>query len=289
MGLFEAERAPTSLERTAVLALRLAEQRIPAYTHVNSRRDFTQPQLVACLILRGSRGLTYRGVWELLLASASLREALGLRRVPHWTTLERTANQPEMSALLDVLLSDLLRRIGGGEAPSIEEAALDSTGLHATGASAYFEQRSGKSAAFVKLSAVIACAMVLPCSMVLTWGRSNDMTQGPDVVRKASLSVRPAVLYADAGYDGERLHELCREQLGIRSYIPPVPKTRDGTIRSKHRSTMNPLPDRFGQRWAAEAFFSALKRTTGPGLRARGISNPLIEAAFKVLGYAVRR
>jgi hypothetical protein len=66
-----------------------------------------------------------------------------------------------------------------------------------------------------------------------------------------------------------------------------VPKTADGSIRTKYRSMMSPLPRGYGRRWQVESFFSALKRTTGPGLRARGRNAPLVEAAFKILGYAV--
>lgn len=289
MGLFEPEPSLTELERSGVLALRMAERVVSTYTHINSRRDFTQPQLLACLIVRGSRGLTYRGISRLLADAPGLRAVLGLRKVPHWTTLERTHNQPGMQEIIDRVLHELMLEIGGGQRPEVHEIAVDSTGLHATGASAYFEQRSGKSAAFVKLSVVVVCGLLLPASMVLSWGRSNDMCQGPEVVTKAAGSVRARVLYADRGYDGERLHELCREQLGIESYIPPVPKTRDGSIRTRHRSRMTRLPGRFGQRWQAEAFISALKRTTGAGLRARGTSRPLVEAAFRVLGYAIRR
>lgn len=274
---------------TAAIALRLAARVVSSYTHVNSRRDFTQPQLFACLIVRGARGLTYRGMSRLLADAPGLRAALGLRKVPHWTTLERTHNTPGVREIIDRVLHELLLEIGGGEKPEVEEVAVDSTGLHATGASAYFEQISGKSAAFVKLTVVIICGMLLPASMVLSWGRSNDMCQGPDAVIKAAGSVDAIVLYADRGYDGERLHELCREKLGIESYIPPVPKTADGSIRTRYRSKMKKLPDRFGQRWQIEAFFSALKRTTGDSVRARGKVNPLTEAAFKVLGYAIRR
>ncbi len=45
----------------------------------------------------------------------------------------------------------------------------------------------------------------------------------------------------------------------------------------------------YGRRWAVESFFTALKRTTGAGLRARRPDQQLAEAALKVLAYAHRR
>lgn len=269
--------------------MRLAAKCVSEYSHPNSRRDFTQRQLLACLVIRGGRGLTYRATTELLRESPGLRGALGLSKVPHFTTLESFANSPGVQALADTLLHELLLAIGGGTTPQVDELAVDSTGVSATGASVYFEQKRGKDSAFVKVSAVVICALTLPCAMTLSWGRSNDMTQGPELVARAARSVRAGTLYADAGYDGERLHRLCREELGIESWIPPVPKTKDGSIRTPWRSVMNPLPRTFGRRWKVESFFSALKRTTGSGLRARGTVNPLTEAAFRIVGYAIRR
>lgn len=283
------DSSSSELVRTAKLALRLASRCVSEYSHPNSRKDFTQRQLLACLVIRGSRGLSYRATAALLADAPAAREALGLARVPHFTTLESFANSVGVAGLADTLLHELMLEIGGGEPLRTPEIAVDSTGLSATGASVYFEHKRGGGSAFVKLSAVVVCALVLPCAMVLSFGRSNDMTQGPEVVARAGRSVRAEILYADAGYDGERLHRLCREEMGVKSWIPPVPKTRDGSIRSPWRSMMNPLPATFGRRWMVESFFSALKRTTGGGLRARGTVNPLTEAAFRVVGYAVRR
>src|SRR4051812_6573613 len=118
MSLFEQTQPPatqstdtqsTAMERTAALALRLASRRVAAYSSPFSRRDFTQPQLLACLILRGSMGLPYRGTCELLRASPPLRRALGLGKPPHFTTLESFANSPHTARLTDELLGELLR------------------------------------------------------------------------------------------------------------------------------------------------------------------------------------
>ena len=45
----------------------------------------------------------------------------------------------------------------------------------------------------------------------------------------------------------------------------------------------------YGSRWAVESFFSGLKRTMGSTLNARKPSQLLVEAAFKVLAYTLRR
>lgn len=306
---------PTGMERTARLALTLAARRVPRYDSRFSRKDFTRPQLLACVLLRSAYGLTFRGVCEWLEASPALREALGLSRTPHFTTVESCANAPGMEELVQHLLTELMLHIGGGAKPAVRDAAMDSTGLGATVASVYFEQirrekaeragrkRPGKQAPesgdeererrynslFVKVSAVVLCGSLLPAAVIASMGRSNDNQQSHELVERMVERVKVGSLYADAGYDGEPLHERCRERHGIRSVIPPVIKTGDGSIQTKYRAQMRELPPEYARRRHVEAFFSALKRTTGPALRARRPDRLLVEATLRVLAYGIRR
>lgn len=55
----------TLLERVARLSMRLARRCVSSYGSIKSRKDFTQPQLMTCLVLR---------------------EAMSLEKVPHFTT-----------------------------------------------------------------------------------------------------------------------------------------------------------------------------------------------------------
>ena len=77
-------KSPRAVAREA---LRLAQESLPAYSSKFSRKDFTQPQLFACLALKTFFKTDYRGVVQLLRDFAELREELGLRRVPHYSTL----------------------------------------------------------------------------------------------------------------------------------------------------------------------------------------------------------
>jgi hypothetical protein len=45
----------------------------------------------------------------------------------------------------------------------------------------------------------------------------------------------------------------------------------------------------YGRRWLVESFMSGLKRTTGATLSARNDRSLFLEAALKVLAYALRR
>src|SRR5579872_6250640 len=80
-----------SPRRILLTAFELASGVLPEYSHSFSPRKFTQSQLFACLVLKSSLQLDYRGVTELLSDSQDLRESIGLKNVPHYTTLQKGA------------------------------------------------------------------------------------------------------------------------------------------------------------------------------------------------------
>jgi len=68
-------------------ALVVGQRALPTYSCARSRHDFTQPQLFALLTLRQMLHVDYRGLVALLAEWRELRTALGLRKVPHYSTL----------------------------------------------------------------------------------------------------------------------------------------------------------------------------------------------------------
>ncbi len=276
------------LVRVAVIALRAARRCMPAYGSVKSRHDFTLAQLTACLVIRAYTKSTYRQTTDLLMVSPDLREALGLKKVPHYTTLQKQADAQGMLAVLEAIVGRVIADVGAAE--RAEELAIDSTGVQIGSASVHYRARSGKVASrYVKVSLAVICGMLLPAAMVVSFGPGVDMKEMPQILDQASRRVKPRAAYADRGYDAEWVHEYCREEWGVESWIPPVVRTRDGSIRTPHRARMQPLPASYGRRWHAESFFSGLKRSTGSTLMARKENTLLVDAAMRVLAYTIRR
>src|SRR5918997_5450788 len=77
-------KSPRAVAREA---LRLPKESLPAYSSKYSRKDFTLHQLFALLALKTFFKTDYRGVVQLLQDFAELRQELGLRAVPHYSTL----------------------------------------------------------------------------------------------------------------------------------------------------------------------------------------------------------
>jgi Transposase DDE domain len=271
------------------LALRVCRRHLSSYSHPKSPRRYTQPQLMSCLILKTLFKETYRGITAQLELSDRLCQALGLERVPDHTTLEKFAARAVTPQLLDSLVGQVLR-LCQEQGLVVEEVATDSTGMQEGAASAHYVARSGKrSGHYVKVSLVVACGSLLCVSMALSRGPTPDMAEAWEVLWRASGRCAPARLYADAAFDAEKVHAFCRDGWGASSFIPPVIKTRDGSIRTPHRAKMARLPPCYGRRWHAESFISGCKRVCSDRLTSRSERARLNEAGLKVLAYTLRR
>ncbi len=77
-------KSPRAVAREA---LRVAQEALPAYSSKFSRRDFTQHQLFALMVLKTFLKTDYRGLTQMLLDFGELRQDLGLGKVPHYSTL----------------------------------------------------------------------------------------------------------------------------------------------------------------------------------------------------------
>ena len=75
---------PIALGRAALAA---GKDALADYSHPKSPHKFTQPQLFAMLVLKQFFRLDYRGTVEWISQWAELREALEIRRAPHYSTL----------------------------------------------------------------------------------------------------------------------------------------------------------------------------------------------------------
>jgi Transposase DDE domain len=286
------EKKAPIIEQVAELAMRLSQPHLADYGATTSRHDFTQRQLMSCLILRAYLKTTYRGVLDMLAASQSLRAILGLAdKLPHYTTLQKFSARSQVLAIVQ----QMLRRIGSQSAVQSAQSsvAMDATGLARTTVSDYFCSRRGRHfRRWVKVSVMVVCGSLLPVALQVDLKPTHDCVQARSLLAQARPVLQPARLYADAGYDAEWLHEFCREQWGVESVIPAVPRRADGTAGGKWRSQMTAQylqQAGFGRRWGVESFFSALKRTMGSALNARRPDQMLTEAALKVLAYTLRR
>jgi hypothetical protein len=275
--------------RFATLALQLSQATLPRFAHKFSPQRFTLAQLATCVLLKEYRQLDWRGIEALLTLSPSLRRALGLRRVPDFSTLWRFARRWLDAAHLGRLLAELLRRL---QLPPLN-VAVDSTGLDPGRTSRYYVMRRrqcGHRKRYVKLSLSVAVRPMVALSAVADWGPCNDKTELPQLLTETCQRVRVRELYGDAGFDAEWVHVWCRQGAGIRSWIRPAVHRADGTAGGYWRAQMaQGLPARYGRRWLVESFISGMKRVTGSWLRARQSAWQPTEALIKAVVYSIHQ
>ena len=206
-------RTSKSPNAVAPVAYAAAKQSLPPYSHLTSPKKFTQPQLVAMLVLKEFFKSDYRGIMEILVDSSDLQKALELTEVPHYTTLQKAAHRLTRKQTLDRLTGDILalaikRKVLKRR---VALSAVDSTGFESHYTSSYFIRRKAKGGAsvqtttysrFPKVGILADCTSYLALSGIPSWGPSPDILHWKSAIQAALTRVSLNVLTADAGYDG---------------------------------------------------------------------------------------
>lgn len=277
-------KSPLAVARVAYAT---AMRTVPEYRHKYSPKKFSQPQLLACLILKVFFKTDYRGICEILADSEELRLALELMFVPHYTTLQKATHRlmkkPDADALLKqtVAIAEKVRL----KRKMVSLVALDSTGLEARHVSRYFVMRRRSTHSnhvgnieetmyrrFPKMALSVDCCSKLILGVLPSWGPSPDILHFRPLLDTTLAVTRIKAVVADAGYDAEHAHAFAREECGVETIIPnrvgrPTTKLPSG----KYRRLMATRFDkqRYGKRWMIETVNSMIKRVLGSALSAR--------------------
>ena len=83
-------KSPLALAKQAFAT---AQQTLPSYSDIRSRHDFTQAQIFTILVLRQFFQTDYRGIVGILEDSSDIRDLLGLKKLPHYTTLQKAQHR----------------------------------------------------------------------------------------------------------------------------------------------------------------------------------------------------
>jgi hypothetical protein len=298
--------------RTVMLAAHaLALESLPAYRHRFSRHDFTLPQLFACLVVKEMMHRTYRSVEALLHDSEDWCRAIGMKKVPDHNTLCRAAklllSEHKVNRVLDVTVrwaakSRTMLKL------SKRPLAIDSTIFEVRHVSRYFEFRRGRGGgnagkrrkinALPKLAISVASASHLILSCQSSTGGGTDHPHFDPLLFDAWRRVpnRRFTVVADAGYDGEARHRFARDELRLKSIMPPRRAWKTGAPpNGRWRRLMKKLLKNkrsrkrcgYNQRWQVETTASMLKRNLGSALRGKTKESREREMMLRVLTHNI--
>jgi hypothetical protein len=274
-----------SPRKVALVALDVGKEALPAYCHRFSPKVFTQPQLFACLVLKEFFKTDYRGIMGILADTPSLCQAIGLKKVPHWTTLQKASRRILRNApvqkLLDATVTRARPRPRRKRRPRVKRSAVDSSGFEAHHISHYFVRRRTKGRKgwqittyrrFPKLAVVCDCSNHMVLAAWAGRGPGPDITHFEQIIRQADSRVRMRTLLADAAYDAEWVHVVGRDILDVRTIIPAtIGRRSDKPPTGYYRRVMSQRLHLtcYGQRWQAETTNSMIKRRLGSAVNAR--------------------
>jgi len=267
--------------KVARIAYRLSQRVVSRYSHIKSPHRFTQPQLLACVLLMFYVRKSYRDMEEWLLASAAICNELGLHEIPDHSTLNRAYKRFRVK-LLDDLQRVLLDELG----PSEEGIAFDTTGYSPTQASLHYLARCNRKLDhFYKGGYAVGIQSQLILAATSGLGPGSDMGFLEPLRRKARRygKRRNWVVLADRGFDGR--------QVRSGDLIPPI--RRGGVLKlprlieRMEQVSAARLDGLFGQRWKIETVNSVIKRKFGDDIRSKKASRRYLEPIVKGLIYNI--
>lgn len=214
-------------------AFKLGRLCLPDYASKFSRRDFTLPQLFACLVLGEQLGLSYRGTQALLNDCRHWCRDIGLRRVPDHNTLCRAfhnlirrGNARRMLDRLAMIFS-ALGKLG-------DTLAIDSSLYDTHHRSRHYEQRcrhyagnekhtaDARRSRSAKRTPKLAIGIDTSSHVVLSakprTGMGSDCRDFVPLLYQAWRRNSVRHVLADAGYDSEANHRTSRRS---RRVFPP--------------------------------------------------------------------
>jgi hypothetical protein len=275
----------------ARIALQVGRAVLPRYRSRFSKRQFTQPQLLAILCLMRYEDWTFREAEVRLSEHRELRQVLGLVSVPDFTTLYRFLQRLD-DQTIDRAVGETVRRLRGSLRQGRKRArvAVDATGLAQGAVSTFFVRRMHHHGQkplpwrhWLKWVVAVDLDQQFVLSQLARRGPWNDCANLPAVVEAASEQTRIGLVLADAEFDSERNHTYIRQHLGAQSVIPAKRGKKTWRLHGVRAEMRRAFPQRLYRRRALiESLFSSVKRKLSA--RAPGRSLPMQMRQALLLG-----
>ena len=286
--------AEVGLVRFGRLALEVSQAVLPAQRTKFSKRQFTQPQLLAVLCLMRYEDWTFREAEVRLREHTELRSALRLNSVPDYTTLYRFLLRLDPADVARVM-EQIVRRMPG-RWRSRATVAIDATGLSQSAMSTFFVRRMHHHTQqpmpwrhWLKWLVVIDVERQLILAQNARQAPWNDCASLPALVQEAHQHTPVGCVLADAEFDSERNHRFCREQLHAKSIIPAKRFTSRRATGYRQQMRENFPRRRYCRRSLIESVFSTVKRKLSARAPGRSLATQTRQALLLGVAFNLYR
>jgi len=262
---------------------------MPLHFSKYSNKIYSNFKHLFLLVYKQFRKFTYEDLMTDLESNTELKAYLGFRKLPHYTTLIKFASG--LSAeVLDKLVLAFKQLL-----PNPKKVAIDATGISLDNASLHYCKRIGlpaKKRPFMKTTFVVDIEHFTILLCKLRKKSRHDTKDAKPMIKKLAKHYKPDILYADRGYDDNKVFKLCFEKL--KAY-PLILQRRLDVPKHKRSGTYRKLTyDEFDygeylQRNKIETLNAMFKKRFGSNTRARTCKTQKTEIMLRVVAFNIDR
>lgn len=261
-------------------------ENVPFYSGRYSKRVYTQHQLLQCLVIKTVYRLKYRELEEMLQVSDTLRECMGLKKVPHFTTFQKFAARFP-ARILHQLIATIAKHICCGTL----NVAIDSTGFSLDTSSYHYSRRIGRkerNRSYVKTTYAVDTKTQAVVAVRTRLKKRHDIIDAKPTLQKARHVGRISTVLADRGYDSEDLMTFIKGKLKAEPIIAlkNIDKPLEKTKGKNRRQLKQDFPTKtYHQRSKVETVNSTIKRRYASTIYARSAKTQKQETHLKTLAH----
>lgn len=254
--------------------LRLARA-LPIRFSKYSNKMYDNHQKMVLLVLKQKTHDTYRGIIEFLIVTPSIRLLLGLRNIPHHTTLVKFAQRLN-GKILSLLFAEKKASI----------VAVDATGFENETKSFYYRtvwnsERKWKTREYTKLSIAIDAEKQTILSYRIRRKLRHDTIDFKELLKELDVDY----VVADKGYDSRENRQFVLRKMCA---VPVIP-VRSHSHFYGYQGSRKIDGSNYHQRSKVETVFSVMKRKYGSVLRARSFAGQEVETICKMVAHNADR
>ena len=250
---------------------------IPKYSSKFSNKIFCNHQKIILLILKQKLRTTYRDLIELLKIT-KIPELIGLKRIPHHTTLIKFAKKIKPKLLNFLLPFKKAKTIG-----------VDGTGFEVENRSAHYKMVTGMRSYRRYIKTGISADM--DKQIILRSEIHKSPRHDCKDFKPLLNGLKTKFVCADKGYDSYENHNFVCNKLNAKSFIKlkKWESRRGKYFGSRNRAKKIYTDKIYHQRSKVETIFSVIKRKYGSALRSKSFATQKKEVICKLIAYNLDR
>ena len=259
------------------------------YYHKFSNKRYSNFQKLFLLVYKQFRKFTYEELSTDLESNSELKNYLGFKKIPHYSTLIKFAKGLSLQVIERLFIA--FKKFVGNP----KTVAIDATGISLDNASLHYCKRIGlptKKRPFMKASFIVDIEKYIILLPKLRKKSRHDTIDAKIMIKKFAKHYSPEIFLADRGYDDEKIFKQVFENLGaypliLQRRINLDNHRRQGYYRKKFFKEFD--YQQYLERNKIETVNSMIKRRFGSNTKARLDKTQKVEILLRIVAFNIDR